>query len=386
MLSRRGLPSARRNRLARHQNPLSEPRVPSYPFRNLPTNRPNTSLAAFRAENTRTIPIGETCGLEAAHEKDVIHRDLKPANVKVMADGKVKVLDFGLAKTMDRSQPSAVLSNSPTMASMGATNAGVILGTAAYMSPEQARGMTVDRRTDIFAFGAVLYEMLTGHQAFQGETVSDILASVLKLDPDWNRLPLETPVPIRRLLRRCLQKDRNRRLDTAAGARIEIEEAHAEAEVTERLSIPVLPEPRRLPWILVAALSVVVAALAIPAVRHLREVVPDALETRTDIVTPATSEPTSFALSPDGRQLVFVASGDGASRLWLRPLDKSTAQPMAGTEGASYPFWSPDGRSIGFFDGAKLKRIDIAGGSPQTLSDAISRGGAWSPDGVILFA
>src|SRR5438105_5009620 len=149
--------------------------------------------------------------LEAAHEKDVIHRDLKPANVKVPADGKVKVLDFGLAKTMERSQPSAVLSNSPTLASMAATNAGVILGTAAYMSPEQAKGREVDRRTDIFAFGAVLYEMLTGRAAFEGEDLQDILGAVLKSDPDWTRLPTDVPPLIPRLLRLCLQKDAKKR-------------------------------------------------------------------------------------------------------------------------------------------------------------------------------
>src|SRR5262245_4959290 len=241
--------------------------------------------------------------LEAAHEKGVMHRDLKPANIKVSASGQVKVLDFGLAKAFADDAEDVHLSNSPTLISMAATNAGVILGTAAYMSPEQAKGMKVDRRTDIFSLGAVLYEMLTGKPAFQGESISDILASVLKLEPDWTRLPEDTPAAIRRLLRRCLQKDRNRRLQTAVDIRIEIEEAKADPEA----GLPLVPRavPQIRPRVVLASAAVLFALIAAGlAFVHFREARTELPEMRTDIVTPATSDPISFAISPDGRRLV----------------------------------------------------------------------------------
>jgi serine/threonine protein kinase len=322
--------------------------------------------------------------LEAAHERGIIHRDLKPANIKLTPDGKVKVLDFGLAKALQEQQ-APTLSNSPTL--MSASVPGTILGTAAYMSPEQARGKEANRTSDVWAFGCVLYEMLTGYAAFEGETISEIFAGVLKEEPDWNRLRPETPPAIRQLLRRCLQKNRTRRLHDMADARIEIEAADTEPAAQSVMS-PSTRSRDRTGWT-VATLSLIgMAVLAIPAVFYFRTAPPDAPEMRVEITTPATGDPVSFALSPNGRQIVFVASGEGAQRLWLRPMDSQTAEPLAGTEGASYPFWSPDNRSVGFFADGKLKRINIVGGSPQVqvLADAFGRGGTWSPDGVILFA
>ena len=321
--------------------------------------------------------------LEGAHERGIVHRDLKPPNIKVMADGKVKVLDFGLAKAIEPNVANTTLSNSPTL-SIAGTKAGVILGTAAYMSPEQASGRTVDHRTDVFAFGSVLYEMLTGRPAFDGEDTMEILGRVVTTEPDWNRLPARLPLRIRELLRLCLRKDVKKRRQSAADIRIDIEEALAEP-VT---AMPVAGPTRgaQLAWVvLLAVAAVLIVVLAMPALRYLRATSPP--EMRVQINTPCTQAPLQFALSPDGTQLVFVASGDGPQRLWLRPLSKTDAQPLSGTEGAEYPFWSPDNRSIGFFASGKLYRIDIGGGPPQALANAFAgRGGAWNTDGTILFA
>jgi serine/threonine protein kinase len=321
--------------------------------------------------------------LDAAHEKGIIHRDLKPANVKIAPEGTVKVLDFGLAKAAAADGSTPDLSQSPTV-TVGGTRDGIILGSAAYMSPEQARGKPVDKRTDIWAFGCVVYEMLTGRPAFAGETVTDTLAAIVEREPDWRALPSPTPVGVRRLLRRCLEKDRQERLHDIADARLEIKEALTAPDTTANSrAVPLWR--RTLPG---AVALVLLVGLGLLSFIHFRETPPPLTppEMRLEIVTPTSADPISFALSPDGRQLVFVASGDGPSRLWLRPLAATAAQPLAGTEGAAYPFWSPDSQSIGFFGDGKLKRVDIGGGPPQTLADASARGGTWNADGVILFA
>jgi serine/threonine protein kinase len=288
--------------------------------------------------------------LEAAHEHGIVHRDLKPANVKVRPDGTVKVLDFGLAKALEPAGPGARAQDplhspslSPTIASPAVTGMGVVLGTAAYMSPEQARGKAADKRADLWGLGRVLYELLTGRRAFDpsagssraesrddsGE-VTDTLAFILTRDPDWNALPQGTPPGIRTLLRRCLEKDRRRRLADASDARLEIDDALSSPTVAPGEATPVGTKPRSpVAWPVAAlALLAVVVGLAIPATLYLARATPEAALTILDVVTPQTGEPYSFAISPDGRQLVFVATDEGRSRLWLRPLDQGSARAV----------------------------------------------------------
>jgi serine/threonine protein kinase len=340
------------------------------------------------------IPVNEALGiakniceaLEAAHDKGVVHRDLKPANVKITPERKVKVLDFGLAKALGGTPATAALSNSPTMVTVAGTNAGIILGTAAYMAPEQARGHSVDRRADIFAFGCVLYEMLTGRAAFRGETVSDILAAVLKSEPDWSLLPSDVPAHIRRLLERCLQKDPQRRLPHISIARFEIDEAPSVAESGPAASRKTLP-------ILAGAVGLLLGAVVVfvlwspwksqPAASPLR------LNADLGAQTNLVEEGASLALSPNGQTLAFAApnkSGD-TWLVYLRNLDQLQAVPLPGTEGAFNPFFSPDGEWIGFFTVGKLKKISVRGGTAITLCDApAGRGGSWGEDGTIVFA
>jgi len=326
--------------------------------------------------------------LEYAHEHGIIHRDLKPANVKVAADDTVKILDFGLAKAMETDLSAADIANSPTLSHM-ATQAGVLLGTAAYMSPEQAKAKPVDRRADIWAFGCVLYEMLTGKMAFCGETVTDALAAVLKNEPDWSQLPAATPPHVRVLLGRCLQKDVRRRLQAMGDARIALDEVLSGAP-TPGVAVPL--RRRVIPWAL-GLLAVAIAGFAGWILKPAPEP-PPTEPVRFQIALPEqqmTLAPTgAFALSPDGRQLAFAASGsDGVQRIWVRALGSLEARPLPGSESPLFPpfFWSPDSRFIAFDAGGKLKKIPVSGGPAETICDLSGRapGGSWNRDGVIIF-
>jgi serine/threonine protein kinase/Tol biopolymer transport system component len=332
--------------------------------------------------------------LEYAHEHGVVHRDLKPANIKISPDDTVKILDFGLAKAMHGEPEATDPANSPTITSL-VSKQGVLLGTPAYMSPEQAKGKQVDHRADIWAFGCVLYEMLVGKKAFQGETISDIVAAVIRAEPNWTALPETTVPPVRRLLRRCLQKDVRRRLQAMGEARIAIEEvlsgAGAEPESAisgggNQKSKYTSPLHRAFPWVL-GATAILVAIAAWLLIKP--EPTPGVL--RFPVAPPENLSLVNggeLSISPDGHYLAFVARAgpDKLPSLWLRPLDNLTAEPIPGTEGANMPFWSPDSRQIGFGAGGKLKKVSVPGGTPETLCDAYGTGGTWNQDGVILFA
>jgi Tol biopolymer transport system component len=343
------------------------------------------------------LPIARqiTDALEVAHRHGIVHRDLKPSNIKVRPDGTVKVLDFGLAKALEPSSaPSRDDSQVATITSPGleqgggVTRAGVILGTAAYMSPEQMRGKNVDTQCDIWAFGCVCYEMLCGRRPFAGETISDTIAAVLGREPDWKRLPANVPPSVQRMLRRCLEKDQGRRFHHIADARIELDDAAKEAGVSS--SVPFSAKRWRTRIFGAAAALLGLALGATWGAWYFRAPA-EAPELRLEVTTPPTVDPWAFAISPDGRQLAFVAEHEGQSKVWIRSLDASVAQPLAGTEGARYPFWSPDGRSIGFFSisgtAGGLRRIDARGGPTQLVAPSSgATGGSWGPDGTILFS
>jgi serine/threonine protein kinase len=352
---------------------------------------------ALPLEEVLHVGMQLASALDAAHRAGLTHRDLKPANVMLTTTG-AKVLDFGVAKwrsgDMDPLISGPEVTAHPTL-----TQVGTVVGTIQYMAPEQLEGQPIDARADLFALGAIVYEMTTGRKAFEGSSATSVMTAVLtSTPPPMSTIQAVTPPALDRIVGKCLAKDPTRRWQSAADLRDELAWIAQDLLVPnvvyaeQQSAMPTTSSAARgaqLPSIAFVAGLLVATAIGIFMFRFLREPTVSPLpETRTEIVTPATADPFSFALSPDGQHIAFVGSGDGVSRLWLRSLAATTAQPLAGTEGAAFPFWSSDSHSIAFFADAKLKRLDLSGGAPQTLATATTGGGGgtWNADGVILFA
>jgi serine/threonine-protein kinase len=340
------------------------------------------------------LPIAKQIAeaLEAAHEQDIIHRDLKPANIKLRPDGTVKVLDFGLAKALEPVGAMHDASQSPTITSPALmTGVGMLLGTAAYMSPEQARGKAVDKRSDIWSFGCVLYEMLTATRTFAGEDITETLAAVVKTEPDWNHLPEATPDSIRTLLRRCLRKDPRQRLQDSGSVRIEIDETLTAPAIVPS-TVATTKSTRRLHFVWS---SVLIAAIAVTGIATWvsRPALPTLSVHRVVISLPPGEQLGGLgaldlpvlALSPDGTKLAYVASRNNVRQIYVRALDAFESRPIAGTEGALNPFFSSDGQWIGFFAGGSLKKVLANGGAPQTVfSTGVLRGASWGSSGIVF--
>ena len=356
-----------------------------------PTLADKIAQGPIPVEDALKIALQMAEGLEAAHEKGVIHRDLKPANIKITPEGQVKILDFGLAKALEgETPPDSNLSQSPTLTA-AATQAGVILGTAAYMSPEQARGEATDRRADVWAFGCVLFEMLTGRQTWGGRTVTDVIAALVAREPEWNSLPPNLHPRLRLLLERSLEKETKDRYQGIADARVDIQKALADPSgvlVQPTGDVAQVPPRRILPWVLAGV--VVSAVIAGVAGWNLKPEAPSSV-TRFSQVLPEGQQFTStantlVAVSPDGTRMVYVAN----TQLYARAMDALDATPIPGTdENPSAPFFSPDGQWIGYFSRieGQLKKIPVSGGAPVTLSDAARPSGApfWGTDDMIVW-
>ena len=349
------------------------------------------------------IPFDETIAIakqiadaiEAAHEQGIVHRDLKPANIKVRDDGTVKVLDFGLAKAFEGSAASGPVTQpslSPTYASPAMTGVGMIMGTAAYMSPEQAKGKVVDKRADIWSFGVVLYEMLTGGALFQGETASEVMASVIMRDPDLNALPADVPALLRHVIARCLVKDPKLRLRDIGEARLALSGSGA-IHVTS--AVPERPTRRGNRWLVALSAGLVLALAAagialwrVAARAPAEAVIKFEVQPPDKTVLTLVARP-NIALSPDGSLMAFIATTEGISRLYIRSLNDVTARPVPGTEGASNPVFSTDGREIAFFAVGRLKKTAIDGAVTTVTeagSDGDPRGIAWLPDGSLVYS
>ncbi len=329
--------------------------------------------------------------LEAAHEQGIVHRDLKPANIKNREDGTVKVLDFGLAKALSPAAgPTPSMSQSPTMTTPAMTAAGMILGTAAYMSPEQARGKAVDKRADIWAFGVVLFEMLSGTRAFGGEDISEVLGSVLKLEPEWNALPADLPAPVRRLLKRCLEKDPKKRLRDLAEGLLQMEEALTTPAPSATIAARDVRALSRSTILMGVACLIVACGATGAFVWNLRP--SPAPQPVSRLVVPLPPDErllrsrSTIAFSPDGTQLAYIGGADTGRQIYTRALDTFEIKPLAGTAGAQDLFFSPEGQSIGFFAAGKLKKISVAGGAVQDVCESNVVGGTWGANDTIVFS